>query len=347
MGNSGQASTDVGLGPPRAAAIEQGVGMPMPPHPLPESLGEGFACAQARCAGVSPRRLRAGDLERPFRGARLRREPETAASDAPDEPLELDRRIRRAILRRARAYAAVAPAGSFFIGPVALVAHDLPLRTGWEGAALTVAAYPPRHAPRARGIHGTKVSPRMVRTCVVDGLRVADPATAWALCADHLGDAIVRIPRDDRGRPRPAQQKATIEALRAAALVPWRRGRERLLAALELIRVGSMSPLETDFRLVTARAGLPEPELDVEIRDDAGRLIGIVDAVYREQRVIVEVEGRHHATSDRQWNRDLDKYAALAAAGWEVIRVTSRHIRGENPRVVALVAEALARRAVR
>jgi len=162
-----------------------------------------------------------------------------------------------------------------------------------------------------------------------------------------VGDAIVRIPRDDRGRPRPAQQKATIEALRAAALVPWRRGRERLLAALELIRVGSMSPLETDFRLVTARAGLPEPELDVEIRDDAGRLIGIVDAVYREQRVIVEVEGRHHATSDRQWNRDLDKYAALAAAGWEVIRVTSRHIRGENPRVVALVAEALARRAVR
>lgn len=190
----------------------------------------------------------------------------------------------------------------------------------------------------------------MVTVSEVEGLRVADVVTAWALCAQWLdvdalvvlGDAIVRIPRGDRGRPLPEQQKATIDRLLRAALVPWRRGRSRLLAALEQIRVGSMSPLETEYRLVASRAALPEPELDVEIRDADGALIGICDVVYRGRRVIVEVEGRQHRTSDRQWNRDLDKYAALAAAGWTVVRVTSRHIRGRNPRAVDLVRQALA-----
>jgi len=79
--------------------------------------------------------------------------------------------------------------------------------------------------------------------------------------------------------------------------VPWRRNRELLLDALALVREGSMSPLETDMRLALTGAGLPEPELDVEIRTERGSLIGICDAVYPERRVIVEVEG-HHTIED-------------------------------------------------
>lgn len=326
------------------------------PRPLPASLGESFACGEALARGVTARRLRAADLERPFRGARLRRhEPDSPRPETSSDPLELDRRIRSALLRRVRAYATVAPAGAFFVGPAALALHDLPLRPGWDRAPLSVGIHPPLHAPRGRDVHGVKVSPYLARITDVGGLRVADAASTWALAGATLdvdalvvlGDAIVRIPRDDRGRSRPEWQKARIEDLRAAAFVPWRRGRAVLLDALEFIRVGSMSPLESEFRVLATRAGLPEPELDVEIYDEHGRRIGISDAVYREAGVIVEVEGRHHATDDRQWHRDLDKYAALAAAGWEVVRVTARHIRGEQPRAAEIVRAALLRHPLR
>ena len=86
---------------------------------------------------------------------------------------------------------------------------------------------------------------------------------------------------------------------------------------------------------------MPPADLDVEIRDASGRLLGISEFAYRERRVVVEIEGDHHRTSRAQWNRDLDKYAAYAAAGWEVVRVTSHHLR--QGRAVALVSAALER----
>ena len=60
---------------------------------------------------------------------------------------------------------------------------------------------------------------------------------------------------------------------------------------------GGMSPLETDVRLDAAAAGLPEPLLDAEIRDERGCLVGVADAAYRAERVLVEVEGDHHRVS--------------------------------------------------
>ncbi|GAA3038896.1 hypothetical protein GCM10010462_27050 [Microbacterium dextranolyticum] len=318
---------------------------------MPASLGVSFTCAEALAQGVSRRRLRAGDLETPFRGARLiRSEPDPF--DAPGGvPYAQDRAIGSELLRRASAYSAVAPAGILFVGAVAFAAHGLPLRSEWKCAALTVGVHPPAHAARAQGVRGVKISRRLVRVVDVGGLPVADAVSAWALSGVSLdldaltviGDAIVRVPRDAYGRACPEAQHATIDDLRAAALVPWRRGRENLLDAIELIRVGSMSPLETRFRLAAARAGLPEPELDVEIFDRHGARIGISDAVYRGHRVVVEIEGRQHALNERQWNRDLDKYAALAAAGWEVVRITARHLDGDRPRAVEIVRDALAR----
>lgn len=156
-----------------------------------------------------------------------------------------------------------------------------------------------------------------------------------------VGDAIVRIPRDRFGIPLPEACLATPEQLAAAIDAGPRRGVARLRAALEDISVGSMSPLETEYRLDAAADALPVPELDVEIRDGSGRLLGISEVVYRPWRVIVEVEGDHHRTSRRQWQRDLDKYAAYAAHGWEVVRVTSTHLRSGS--AMPLVRAALRR----
>src|SRR5690606_6272639 len=92
-------------------------------------------------------------------------------------------------------------------------------------------------------------------------------------------------------------------------------------------RVGSSSPLESDYRLDAEDAGLPEPVLDFEVRDGRGRLLGISEFAYPLHRTVVEIEGDHHRTSKLQWNRDIQKYRDYAAEGWEVVRLTAADVR--------------------
>ncbi|WP_091503900.1 hypothetical protein [Microbacterium sp. cf332] len=96
-------------------------------------------------------------------------------------------------------------------------------------------------------------------------------------------------------------------------------------------------------RVVLTQAGLPEPLLDREVRDPGGRLAGIADAVWPEHGVIAEVESDHHRTSRSQWARDIEKHRAYAALGFEVVRLTSAHIRHPHPLAVPMVRDALRR----
>lgn len=315
------------------------------PRPLPDGLGDEFSCSAAIAAGATRGRLRAKDLDRPFRG--MRQHPESS-HDPDDGPLAPDRTRRRLLLRRAHAYHQVMEPGAFYAGRTAAVIHGLPLDASGD---LEVGVFTPRRAPRRHGIRGFHVAEHLAAVEQRFALPVTTPAATWAMLAREcsirelvrVGDAIVRVPRISGGTLRPDRRLATIEQLRHEAAAGSRRGAPKLREALELIRVGSMSPLETDFRLDASSMGLPEPELDVEVRDARGRLIGISEFVYREFRTIVEVEGDHHRIDARQWDRDIEKYAAYVAEGWEVVRLTSRHIRGRDARAATIVAEVLRR----
>jgi hypothetical protein len=236
----------------------------------------------------------------------------------------------------------------FFAGRTAAVLQGAPIDPGPE---LVVGVFAPARAPRCSGVRGIKVTPSLANLRTQDGVRMTTPATTWAMLAAELsvrelvtlGDSFVRIPRDSRGTLQPRLRLATISQLERAASAGRRVGVAKLRQALVLIRVGSASPLETELRLDAAAAGLPQPDLDVEIRDGRGLLLGISEVVYPNLKVAVEVEGDHHRTDRTQWHRDIDKYAAYAAEGWEVVRLTSAHIRGDNPRAVAIVRAALVR----
>lgn len=315
------------------------------PSALPDELATVFTRGEALAAGVTARRLRARDLETPFRG--VRRSP-GVAPEADDAPLARDRALRARVLRDAEAYLPLMPPGGFIAGLSAAVLLGGPVPSVGD---LEVGVLAPARSPRRVGIRGRKLAPHLVHLMQCDGIPISTPASTWAMLGAELsvddlirlGDAFVKVPRDERGRRRPRRQLTTPAALRRALDAGRRLGADTLQAALEEIRVGAMSPLETDYRLVTRRAGLPEPELDVEIRDPGGRLIAIADAVYRAQRVIAEVEGDHHRTDARQWARDLERQAALAANGWHVVRVAGEHIRGRRPRAVEMVRVALER----
>ncbi|KJL29282.1 hypothetical protein [Microbacterium oxydans] len=324
--------------------------MPIAPRPLPAALGPHFSVAQAARVDVSRRRLRAKDLEAPFHGARRAIPDHAGAEDAEGEPLAIDRALRARVVEDARSYSTVMPAGSFFCGRTAAVLFGAPIDHERE---LEVAVIAPRRAPRGRGIRGSKVAANLVSVRVHDGLPVASPASTWAmLCRELttrqlvvLGDALVRIPRDRFGRQHPESVIAIKAELRAALEAgPRPPGTTRLSAALDRVRIGSSSPLETEFRLDAEDQGLPTPRLDSEIRARHGQLLGISEFAYPRFRTVVEVEGDHHRTSRKQWDRDLAKYRDYADAGWEVVRLASRNIRGVAPDAVSIVRRVLLRR---
>ena len=265
-------------------------------------------------------------------------------------PLAADRRARERVRARATAAAGILTPSAAFTGWTAAAVWGAPLPDGFDSERdLDVVTAHPHRAPRGRGIHGRELRDHLFSTVEHEGLRVTSPASTWALLAGELsprwltiiGDHLVRVPRSDRGIPEPLRQLTTPETLARAAHEPGRRHRTQLEGALDDIRVGSFSRLETEYRLDAAAHGLPPVDIDVEIRDTSGRLLGIADGVYARYGVIVEIEGDHHRTSRRQWNRDIDRLAAFAAEGWEVIRLTAARVRGGT--ACALVAQALRR----
>jgi len=326
------------------------------PRPLPAGLSDVFRTADARALGVTAGRLDARDLERPYRGVR-RRAATTEAVGYPAKdagPYVLDRAARATTSARVRAHALVLPEHGFYLGAAACALYGLPVLNPHDAAIadLEVGVLAPHRALRRPGIDARQVRPDFVRVRRVEGIAVASPASTWALMGrTHsvrdlvvIGDAIVCIPRDDRGRSRPEMQLATPAQLRAALEVGRRRGAERLREALALVRIGSMSPLETDFRLGLVAAGLPEPVLDHEVRDSSGTRLGISDGAYPVLRIALEVEGDHHRSRRAQWNRDIEKYAAYSTVDWEAVRVTSTHVRGRDARAPQMVRAALLRR---
>lgn len=343
----------MGFGPWRYSSLGQSVVMSHSPRPLPEELGDQFSAAQALEQGLTRRRLRGGDLESPYYRVRRRKDFARRAeeeAEADQKPYARARRERKGVVNNMKAYSKVMSAESFFCGRTAAVVYRLPIDHPGD---LEVAVIAPRRAPRAKGIKGRRIAGHLVTTRLVDGLLLSSPASTWAMLAKDLserelveiGDAIVQIPRDRFGKQHPEQALATIAQLQAAAAAgPRPPATARLRSALEKVRVGSSSPLETDYRLIAAAAGLPEPELDQEIRRPNGQLLGISEFFYRDYGLVVEVEGDHHRSDPVQWDRDIDKYRAYKEVGLDVERLTSRHIRGDNPSCLDAVRAALRRR---
>jgi very-short-patch-repair endonuclease len=83
-------------------------------------------------------------------------------------------------------------------------------------------------------------------------------------------------------------------------------------------------------------ARLPMPETNVKF----GRFEA--DYVWREQRVIVELHSATYHSGPGVFQRDREKGLVLRAAGFDVLRPTRYHVVFEGPRVLVLLAQALA-----
>ena len=86
-------------------------------------------------------------------------------------------------------------------------------------------------------------------------------------------------------------------------------------------------------------ARLPTPETNVHIHGHE------VDLLWREQRLVVEIDGYAFHSSRRSFERDRRKDRELAAAGYLILRITWRELTDERDAVVATLSAALTRRA--
>lgn len=96
--------------------------------------------------------------------------------------------------------------------------------------------------------------------------------------------------------------------------------------AVAYVREGVDSPMETRLRMLIALAGLPEPVVNLTIRDVYGEPVRRYDLSWPSIRLIVEYDGKHHVERIEQWEKDLERREAIEDDDWRILVVTSTGI---------------------
>jgi hypothetical protein len=269
----------------------------------PELLRRPFTVAEARAVGVPARRTYARDLARPFYGVRTR---------AVELPTVRD---------RCEALAVRMPETQYFSHVTAALLYGIPLPQWLEvDPHLHVTTVHSARAPRLGGVIGHTVMKPTSQVRLDQHLPVLAPAFAWCQLAPMLSlDQLIAAGDRLLGRPIPLATPEEVEdAVRAHGS---RRGAHRLREAFGWLRPRVESPRETRLRLAVIRAGLPEPQTNVSIRNAHGVQIAIGDLVFPAHKVLLEYDGEQHRVHDGQYARDVVRLNDLAADEWIVIRV--------------------------
>lgn len=111
---------------------------------------------------------------------------------------------------------------------------------------------------------------------------------------------------------------------------PRHKGNRTLRAALDRRRKGATvtkSELEEMFIELIDRAGIPRPEINSIVEGFE------VDGVWRDARLVVELDGRGAHGTAAAFERDRERDRRLQVAGWRPVRITYRQMR-DVPRAI-------------
>lgn len=273
---------------------------------LAAAQGGAFSRRQALAAGCTPEQLRRflrNGWVSPYRGVYVRR---TLLATA-------DPQRRHVVLAAARVLTST-------LNPVAnrrtgALVHGLPLLGRPPKVPQLVRS--PRH-PRDRSETGTlQVAPLPIGdTTTVDGVPVTSLArTACDVARTRpfregvvVADAVLR---------RGVSQQALFDVVSRCST--WPGG----AAALEVARFAdgrADGPLESISRVTYAEQGLPAPETQVEVWSPAGDFLGLVDFLWREQRVVGEADGLGKYDEPLALRKEKRREESLRLCGLEVVR---------------------------
>ena len=126
------------------------------------------------------------------------------------------------------------------------------------------------------------------------------------------------------------------EEIRTLALAGlWRDGADEALWILDHLDGRARSLKESEIRAILCFAGLPTPEVNGPVIVGEGDTV-IGDLVYRAWRTVVEYEGKHHQELRSQYESDIDRYAAMRAAGTRYVQITQERLHRPRAAVAAV-----------
>jgi very-short-patch-repair endonuclease len=118
----------------------------------------------------------------------------------------------------------------------------------------------------------------------------------------------------------------------------------RLTSLLEerVARPATGSGQETRFARLLRRAGLPDPMMQYEIRDQDGAFVARVDFAYPHVRLAIEIDGYAHHSGRQQFEHDRRRQNRIVQLGWTPLRFSPRSLAERPTEVVATITRALA-----
>ena len=283
-----------------------------------------FTVREAPALDLTPKQIRNARFSAPTTGVRV--------DDA--DPSLID---------RCRAIARVVHPNAAFARTTALrlLGADVPWQLEKDSAIHVVT---PRRGERPQRFAITPHFCGQKNLDVVDrfGLRITSAPQTWLHVAHglnrnglvSLGDAMTR-------RKNPLTTVDTLASLMRETFKM--KGLTLCREAIELIRPGTDSPMETDLRLLVVDAGLPEPSVNVPALDAYGQFLALPDLSYPQLKIAIEYDGDHHRTDPATWRRDVERRQCLEDAGWLIITATADDVIRHPERLVRRIRAALER----
>ena len=109
----------------------------------------------------------------------------------------------------------------------------------------------------------------------------------------------------------------------------------RLLDEYRPTPAWTRSQLETRFARLCAGAAIPAPALNAWVEGFE------VDAVWRDQRLVVELDSWEYHRTRAAFERDRERALALMRSGYDVVPLTQRQLESTPAEVVAALRERL------
>jgi len=173
-----------------------------------------------------------------------------------------------------------------------------------------------------------------------NGLVVSTPARAVVeLAATQPGGEIGRV-ADDLVRAGRTTY-AAISAVLANVARPGKPGIGKVARVLDERGDGYVPPaseLERTLFAALAAGGLPAPVHQASL-PGRGTVPGVVDAVYRDARMVLEADGRRWHTRMAASRRDRERDAQVVRAGWVTLRFVYEQIVHDPAEVCAIVQD--------
>jgi very-short-patch-repair endonuclease len=202
------------------------------------------------------------------------------------------------------------------------------------GSGLVHVTAPRKHELKGIRCHWARtLDPR--DTTIVDAIPVTSLARTYLDLAEFLShDRLIDVLEAGE-----RQSKLDVSAIDATiARSPGRHGIEPLQAAMaELTDAPPLlqSGLERAFRHIARTYNLPMPQFNVYVEGE------LVDVVWREHRLVVEVDGRKWHIGKRAFAEDRRRDRKLVRTGWRVVRFTEDQVEQDPAGVAAELSELL------